>query len=324
MTFREPAVLLGLALIPVALLAYWSIQRRRRREAAVFADPALLPNVVTRKPGWRRHVPVLLVLLAAAAMVVALARPQRTVAAPQRAATVVLVNDVSGSMRAEDVDPDRLTAAQRSAKLFAESTPDNFRIGLVTFSDFAEQRVAPTTDRGAINTALEAMTADGGTAMGDGLARGLAAAQTPVPTEDGRGTRKLPAILVLLSDGENTVGIQDPVAVAREAAAAKIPVYTIALGTEEGEVVQRDPFGFETRIPVPPDKETLRRIAQLTGGRFFEAVSTDDAEQIYERIGTRLTSKPERREVTVAFAGGAFVLLIAGGALGLGWFSRPL
>jgi Ca-activated chloride channel family protein len=324
MTFREPAVLLGLALIPVALLAYWSMQRRRRREAAVFADPALLPNVVTRKPGWRRHVPVLLVLLAAAALVLALARPQRTVAAPQRAATVVLVNDVSGSMRAEDVDPDRLTAAQRSAKLFAESTPDNFRIGLVTFSDFAEQRVAPTTDRGAITTALEAMTADGGTAMGDGLARGLAAAQTPVPTEDGRGTRKLPAILVLLSDGENTVGIQDPVAVAREAAAAKVPVYTIALGTEAGEVVQRDPFGFETRIPVPPDKETLRRIAQLTGGRFFEAVSTDDAESIYERIGTRLTSKPEKREVTVAFAGGAFVLLLAGGALGLGWFGRPL
>ena len=111
---------------------------------------------------------------------------------------------------------------------------------------------------------------------------------------------------------------------AREAAQAKIPVYTIALGTEEGEVVQRDPFGFETRIPVPPDKETLRRIAQLTGGRFFEAVSTDDAESIYERIGTRLTSKPEKREVTVAFAGGAFVLLLAGGALGLGWFGRPI
>jgi Ca-activated chloride channel family protein len=323
-TFREPAVLLGLALIPVALLAYWTMQRRRRREAAAFADPALLPNVVTRRPGWRRHLPVLLVLLAAAALVVALARPQRTVAAPQRAATVVLVNDVSGSMRAEDVDPDRLTAAQRSATLFADSTPDNFRIGLVTFSDFAEQRVAPTTDRGAVQTALEAMVADGGTAMGDGLARGLAAAQAPVPTEDGRGTRRLPSILVLLSDGANTVGVSDPLAIARQAAQARIPIYTIALGTESGEVVQRDPFGFEQRIPVPPDKETLRRIAQLTGGRFFEAVSTDDAESIYERIGTRLTSKPEHREVTVAFAGGAFVLLLAGGALGLAWFGRPI
>ena len=211
-------------------------------------------------------------LLAAAALVVALARPQRTVAAPQRAATVVLVNDVSGSMRAEDVDPDRLTAAQRSAKLFAESTPDNFRIGLVTFSDFAEQRVAPTTDRGAITTALEAMTADGGTAMGDGLARGLAAAQTPVPDRGRAGTRKLPAILVLLSDGENTVGVQDPVEVAREAAPAKVPVYTIALGTEEGEVVQRDPFGFETAHPgaarqgdAAADRPAHRR-ALLRGG----------------------------------------------------------
>jgi len=324
MTFREPAVLLGLALIPVALLAYWTMQRRRRREAAVFADPALMPNVVTRGPGWRRHAPALLVLLAAAALVVALARPQRTVAAPQRAATVVLVNDVSGSMRAEDVDPDRLTAAERSAKLFAEETPDNFRIGLVTFSDYAEQRVSPTTDRGAITAALESMQADGGTAMGDGLARGLAAAQTPVPTEDGKGTRKLPAVIVLLSDGANTVGVNDPLEVARQAAAAKIPVYAIALGTDSGEVVQRDPFGFEQRIPVPPDKETLKRIAQLTGGRFFEAPSADDAEAIYERIGTRLTSKPEKREVTVAFAGGAFVLLLAGGALGIGWFSRPI
>jgi Ca-activated chloride channel family protein len=263
-------------------------------------------------------------MLAAAALVVALARPQRTVAAPQRAATVVLVNDVSGSMRAEDVDPDRLSAAQRSAKLFAEETPDNFRIGLVTFSDYAEQRVSPTTDRGAIQSALESMQADGGTAMGDGLARGLAAAETPVPTEDGTGTRKLPAVIVLLSDGANTVGVNDPLEVARQAAAAKVPVYAIALGTDSGEVVQTDPFGFEQRIPVPPDKETLKRIAQLTGGRFFEAPSADDAEAIYERIGTRLTSKPEKREVTVAFAGGAFVLLLAGGALGLGWFSRPI
>jgi Ca-activated chloride channel homolog len=322
MTFREPAVLLGLALVPVALLAYLAIQGRRRREAAAFGNPALMPNVVTARPGWRRHVPAGLLLLALAAMILAIARPQRSVAAPQRAATVVLVNDVSGSMRAEDVEPDRLTAAVESAKVLVDKTPDNFRLGLVTFSDYAQQIVAPTTDRGAVNGALERMTADGGTAMGDGLARGLETAQTPVPTQDGKGTRKLPAIMVLLSDGKQTLGIDDPLDIAAKARDARIPIYTIALGTQSGEVVQQDPFGFVQRIPVPPDKETLREIAQMTGGRFFEAVSTNDAEDIYGRIGTRLTSRPEKREVTVAFAGGAFALLLAGGALSLVWFGR--
>jgi Ca-activated chloride channel homolog len=322
MTFREPAVLLGLALLPVALLAYVAIQARRRHDAAAFGNPALLPNVLTGRPGWRRHAPAALLLLALAALIVAIARPQRSVAAPQRAATVVLVNDVSGSMRAEDVDPDRLTAAVESAKVLVDKTPDNFRIGLVTFSDFAQQIVAPTTDRGAVEGALERMNADGGTAMGDGLERGLQAAQAPVPTQDGKGTRKLPSIIVLLSDGKQTLGANDPLDVAAKARRARIPIYAIALGTQSGEVVQQDPFGYVQRIPVPPDKETLRQIARTTGGRFYEAVSSDDAEQIYSRIGTRLTSKPEKREVTVAFAGGAFVLLLAGGALSLVWFGR--
>jgi Ca-activated chloride channel homolog len=321
-TFREPAVLLGLALLPVALLAYTAIQRRRRHEAAAFGNPALLPGVVTARPGWRRHLPILLILLALAALILAVARPQRSIAAPQRAATVVLVNDVSGSMRAQDVEPDRLTAAVNSAKVLAETTPDNFRLGLVTFSDYAQQIVAPTTDRGSVTSALDQMVADGGTAMGDGLARGLESAQTPVPTQDGKGTRKLPAIMVLLSDGKSTLGAHDPMAIAARAKAAGIPIYAIALGTDSGEVVQRDPFGFTQRIPVPPDKETLRQIARLTGGRFFEAVSTKDAEQIYSRIGTRLTSKPVKQEITAAFAGGGFLLLLAGGALSLVWFAR--
>ena len=322
MSFREPTVLLGLALLPVALLAYLAVQQRRRREAASFGNPALLPGLMTARPGWRRHLPGALLLLAVAAMILALARPQRSVAAPQRAATVVLVNDVSGSMRADDVSPSRLTAAINSAKVLVDKTPDNFRLGLVTFADYAEQLVAPTTDHGAVESALERMVADGGTAMGDGLARGLQTAQTPVPTEDGEGTRKLPAIIVLLSDGKNTLGVNSPLEVAEKARQARVPIYAIALGTERGEVVQRDPFGFTQHIPVPPDKETLREIATITGGRSFEAVSADDAEEIYGKIGTRLTSRPEQREITVAFAGGAFVLLVVGGALSLVWFGR--
>jgi Ca-activated chloride channel homolog len=324
MTFRDPAMLAGLILLPLAALAYLSLQRRRRQEAKTFANPALLPNLVPTLPGWRRHVPLLLILLAAAALVIALARPERTVAAPQRAATVMLVHDVSGSMRADDVEPNRLTAAIESAKVLSEEIPDNFRLGLVTFSDYAEQIVAPTTDRGSVEAALDRMVADGGTAMGDGLARGIQAARTPVPTEDGRGTRRLPAVIVMLSDGKNTSGGADPMDIAAQAKQFRIPIYTIALGTPTGEVVQQDPFGFTQRIPVPPDKETLRQIARATGGRFFEALSADDAEQIYGRIGTRLSSKPVKEEVTVAFAGGALALLLLGGGLGMRWFGRPV
>jgi Ca-activated chloride channel family protein len=323
-SFREPAVLLGLALLPLAMLVYAAFGRKRVREAAAFANPALMPNLVPVLPGWRRHVPMLLIMLAAAALVIALARPQRTVAAPQRAATVMLVHDVSGSMRADDVEPNRLTAAVESAKTLAEHIPDNFRLGLVTFSDYAEQIVAPTTDRGSVEAALDRMVADGGTAMGDGLARGIQAARTPVPTEDGRGTRRLPAVIVLLSDGKNTSGGANPLDIAAQAKQFRIPVYTIALGTPTGEVIQQDPFGFTQRIPVPPDKETLRAIAKATGGRFFEALTADDAEQIYSKIGTRLSSKPIKEEVTVAFAGGALMLLLLGGGLGMSWFGRPV
>jgi Ca-activated chloride channel homolog len=237
---------------------------------------------------------------------------------------VMLVHDVSGSMRADDVEPNRLTAAVESAKVLADRIPDNFRLGLVTFSDYAEQIVAPTTDRGSVEAALDRMVADGGTAMGDGLARGIQAARTPVPTEDGRGTRRLPAVIVLLSDGKNTSGGANPLDIAAQAKQFRIPVYTIALGTPTGEVIQQDPFGFTQRIPVPPDKETLRAIARATDGKFFEALSADDAEQIYSKIGTRLSSKPIKEEVTVAFAGGALLLLLLGGGLGMRWFGRPV
>jgi Ca-activated chloride channel family protein len=324
MSFREPTVLLGLALLPLAALVYMALGSRRKRDAAAFASPALMPNLVPSLPGWRRHVPALFLLLAGAGLILALARPQRTVAAPQRAATVLLVHDVSGSMRAEDVEPDRLTAAVESAKVLVETIPENFRMGLVTFSDYAEQIVAPTTDRGSVEGALDRMVADGGTAMGDGLSRGIQAARTPVPTEDGRGTRRLPAVIVLLSDGKNTSGGADPLEVAAQAKRFGIPVFAIALGTPTGEVVQQDPFGFTQRIPVPPDKETLKAVARATDGRFFEALSAEDADEIYSRIGTRLSSKPVKREVTAAFAGGALVLLLLGGGMSLRWFGRPL
>jgi Ca-activated chloride channel family protein len=323
-TFREPAILAGLVLVPLAALVYLALLRRRGREAAAFANPALLPNLLTARPGWRRHLPPTLVLLALAALVLALARPQRTIAAPERAATVMMVTDVSGSMNATDVEPDRITAAQRAASTLTGKLPETFRLGLVTFSDFAEQRVAPTTDRTPVRAALDRLTAVGGTAMGLGLERGLEAARTPVADERGTGTRRLPAVLVLLSDGKDTQGGVDPLEVARRARAVRVPIYAIALGTPEGEVEVQDSFGFTQRIRVPPDVPTLKEIARISRGRFFSVDDAGQLETIYANLGTRLSSREEQREVTAAFAGGALVLLLVGGAMSLSWFGRPL
>jgi Ca-activated chloride channel family protein len=317
-------MLAGLILLPLAMLAYLSMQRRRRREAARFANPALLPNLVTAKPGWRRHVPPLLILLALGVLVLALARPQRTVAAPQRAATVMMVTDISGSMNATDVDPDRLTAAVSAAHKLTDELPKPFRLGLVTFADFAEVQAPPTTDRAPVRSALDRLRAVGGTAMAVGLQRGLELARAPVPDERGTGTRRLPAVIVLLSDGKDTQSAISPLDVARDAARQRVPIYAIALGTPTGEVEVRDQFGFAQRIQVPPDTETLREIARISGGRYFAAPDAARLESIYSRLGTGLSSRPEHREITAAFAGGAILLLLAGGAISLRWFGRPL
>ena len=322
MSFAEPILLAGFILIPLAMMAYGSLQRRRRRESSAWANPALVPNLTTAKPGWRRHLPPFLLLVALAVLVAALARPQRTVAAPQRAANVIMVTDVSGSMNATDVSPDRLTAAVEAAKTLTEKVPQTFRLGLVTFSDFAEQRVAPTTDRAQVRGALDQLVAEGGTAMGDGLERGLFAARTPVPNAAGTGVRRLPSVIVLLSDGKNTSGTRDPIQVAREAARARVPIYTIALGTAAGEVELRDSFGFLQRVQVPPDTETLKDVARISGGRSYTATETDKVKEIYSNLGTRLSSRSEKREVTAFFAGGALFLLMAAGGLSLRWFGR--
>jgi Ca-activated chloride channel homolog len=321
-TFQEPTVLVGLVLVPLAAIAYLMIQRRRTREAAAFASPALMPNVLTRRPGWRRHVPPALALLALAVLVVALARPERSIAAPQRQATVIMVTDVSGSMEATDVSPSRLEAAIKAARTLVDELPENFRLGMVTFSDVAQQAAPPGTDREPVKAALDRLVADGGTAMGDGLARGLEAARAPVPNPDGDGVRRLPAIVVLLSDGKNTSGGLQPLEVAARARQLKIPINTVALGTDEGYVEERGPFGLRQRIAVPPDRETLRQIARTTGGRAFEAEDADKLRSIYAGLGTRLSGKKVQQEVTAALAGGALVLLIAGGALSLAWFGR--
>ena len=324
MSFREPAFLAALALIPLVVLVYAALQRRRREEAQRFASSGLMPNVVTGSPGWRRHVPAILLLAALTALVLAIARPERTVAQPKRQATVVLVTDISGSMSATDVEPDRLAAAQDAARTFVSKVPETFRLGFVTFNQYAEVRLPPTTDRAQIEPVIRGLVADGGTAMGDGLRLGVDSIEAQLRAQREAGDRRPPAAIILLSDGKNTLGDAQPLDVARTAGRLKIPIYAVALGTPTGTIELTDQLGLRQTIPVPPDPATLKQIARLTGGRFFDAEDAEQLESIYETLGTRIGFEQEKREVTAAFAGGGLLLLLLGGALGMRWFGRPL
>jgi Ca-activated chloride channel homolog len=308
--FAAPALLVGLALVPLALAAYVVAQRRRRRYAVRYTNVDVLASVAARA-GWARHIPPLLALLALASLLVALARPQRTVAAEQRAATVVMVTDTSGSMLAKDIKPDRLTAAKNAGHALANKLPRDFRLGLVSFGTTVSQLVEPTTDKARVKAAVDSLKFSGKTAMGDGLALGLDATRTPVTNPDSGLPQRLPGAIVLLSDGANTVG-QDPIRVAERARKLKIPVYTVALGTQTGYLEHTKQDGTVTREPGPPDTETLQEIARTTHGRFYQASDAQRLTDIYRGLGTRFSTKKEKQEVTSAFAGGGLVLLLAG------------
>lgn len=321
MSFEWPLALVALLVVPLMAAGYVLVQRARPRYAARFTNLDLLANVVRESPQWRRHVPPLLFCAALGLLAVALARPHAVVAVPKETATVMLVTDVSGSMEAQDVSPTRLRAAQQAALNFAEQLPEEVNLGLVSFSETAAVRVPPTEDRAAIEQGIEALEAEGGTAMGDGLATAVDAvadvAATPGDSEDP------PVVIVLLSDGESTVGLTDPLQAAREAREKGIPVFTIALGTDAGTVTQTPPGEtLPLTIPVPPDRETLRRVAQITGGQNFDALDAERLSTVYESLGSRIGTEEEEREITAGFAAGGAVLLLAGGLLSLLWFGR--
>jgi Ca-activated chloride channel homolog len=317
-SFGAPWLLLGLLLLPPLVLAYRWLQRRPNRYAVRYTNLDVLAAVAGATPSWRRHAGIALFLVALAALLVGFARPKMTRLADREEATVVLVMDVSGSMQAEDVDPTRLEAAQRVVRDFLQGLPPRFQVGVVSFSETAEVAAPATTDRQLAIDAVDYLYPQRGTAIGDGLARGVEVARAAEPGTSGVDR---PAAILLLSDGSQTEGILLPEEAAARARSFKIPVYTVALGTPEG-IVEFVTFGATRVIPVPPDKETLRRIARTTGGRFYEAASAGDLRDAYESMGT-LVSKVERKEeVTHAFLGGGLVLLLGAAAVAAITFPR--
>lgn len=322
MTFAWPLALSGLGLVALALLAYVVSQRRRRRYAVRFTNLDLLENIVADSPRWRRHLPPALTLLALSMLVVGVARPEIAVAVPREEATVILAMDSSGSMTATDVQPDRMTVAREAASSFVDGLPDGFRVGVVSFSNEADVVVPPTADRDEALRGLESLEADNGTALGDAIARSVDVGVTSLDEQPTAGQNEAPLIVLVLSDGANTTGDYEPLEAAQEAADADVPVYTVALGTESGTVEGPDGLGGTRTIRVPPDPETLARVAELTGGEFFEAADEQALESVYDAIGSQVGVEEEQRELTVLFTAVGAALLLVGAALSTLWFAR--
>ena len=269
---------------------------------------------------WRRHAGLALFLLALAALLVGFARPSVNRLADREEATIVLVIDVSGSMQAEDVDPTRLEAAQKVVREFMKGLPERFQVGVVAFSETAEVVAPATEDRQLAIDAIDYLYPQRGTAIGDGIARGVEVARAADAARTGLGTQR-PAAILLLSDGSQTEGLLLPLEGAARAKSFKIPVYTIALGTPEG-IVEFNRFGGTRIIPVPPDPATLRQIAATTGGRFYEAESVGDLREAYDKMGSLVSKVKRKQEVTYAFVAGGLVLLLAAAAIGVVTFPR--
>jgi len=315
MTFLDGGRLWLLVLVAALAAAYVVVQLRRRETYAVrFTNLALLDVVAPRRPGWRRHVAAAALLAGLVAIVLGLARPARDVQVPRERATVVLAVDVSLSMQATDVLPSRLDAAKEAAADFLDTVPDTLNVGLVRFAGTAGVVVPPTTDHGDVRDAIGDLELAEGTAIGEAIFSGLdalaAVPEASDPDED------VPASIILISDGETTVGRPNQLGV-DAAVDAGVTVSTIAFGTEDGLI-----FVEGEAVPVPPDLDEMEAIAEDTGGVFFEAEDSGELEAAYEDLGSSIGFETEQREITQWFVGAALAALLVAGALSILWFAR--
>ena len=321
-----PTPLLALAspgwlwlLIPVAALALlYLVQSKRRSTYAVrFATLPMLERLVPRRPAWRRHVPAALMLLAFVVLALAASRPQVDEQVPVERATVIVTVDVSLSMQATDVAPDRLTAAREAAQAFIAGLPEGFNVGVVEFAGSAAVLAEASPDHDAAIAALDRLELAEGTAIGDGVLTSLAQIEaTASESTTPEGEEEVPAQIVLLSDGTRTVGtfVEDAAA---QAAEAGVPVSTIAYGTPDGTVTVDGEL-----IPVPVDQPSLDALAAATGGQGYAAETADELDRVYDDIQSSIGFRTEPKDVTPYVVAIALLLGLLAATLSLRWFSR--
>jgi Ca-activated chloride channel family protein len=312
MNFAHPWVLLCLIAVPLLIAIGIVIDRRKARYPVHFTNLHVLAELVpSRRRRWKRFIPVALLALALVFTAGALAHPRLRVSQPDQNATIVLLVDVSGSMRANDVEPTRLDAAVAAMRTFLDRLPKQFKVGLVAFSSEPEPLIAPTSDRDALRQSISLLEPEAGTAVGDGVATAVKMLNSSLKQAGyvRKTGQPVPGAIVLLSDGAQNRGILQPLQAAHMAKQAGIRVYPVSLGTPNGKVT----FGFgafTNSVPVPPDPVTMSQIASVTGGKSYTAETASSVVQIYKSLGSSIGRTHKRIQVTSWFAAAAAGLLL--------------
>lgn len=344
--FLWPQFLWGLLALPLLVLLYVWLLRRRRQLAVRYASLSIVRQAMGSGPGWRRHLPPLLLLLALALLVLASARPVAVIALPSNQQTIILAMDVSASMRATDVEPNRLVAAQEAARTFLKELPRDIKVGVVAFAGSAQVAQLPTLNREDLLTAIDRFQLQRATATGNAIVISLAALfpdagielqqlsfermrgmGRPIDQPPPRQNEFIPvppgsytsAAIIMLTDGQRTTGV-DPLDAAKMAADRGVKVYTVGIGTVDGEIIGFEGWSMRVRL----DEETLKDIAMKTAGEYFYAGSAEDLKKVYQNLSSRLTLEKKETEITAIFTlAGALLALLAGG-LSVLWFGRVL
>ena len=347
MTFLWPDMLWLLMTVPGLVAVYILLLRRKKRVALRYASLSVLKEAMGAGQRFRRHVPPMLFLLALATLLVAVARPAAIVRLPTQQQTIILAMDVSGSMRAQDVEPNRLVAAQEAAKAFVANLPGNVKVGVVSFAGTAALVQPPTQNHEDILAAIDRFQLQRGTAIGSGIIVSLAtifpdagidvsdsiyggAPRPSRPLDPGRAPEKkelspvppgsyTSAAIILLTDGQRTTG-PDSLEAARMAANRGVRVFTVGVGTPNGAVIGFEGWSFHARL----DEDTLKSIADLTRGEYFYAGTAPNLKKVYQSLNARLVFEKKPTEITALFSAAAAVLAFLSALLSLLWFSRIL
>jgi Ca-activated chloride channel family protein len=340
MTFVWPEMLWLMLVLPILLAAYVYVLRRKKKLAVRYASLSIVRDAMGTGSRIKRHVPPFLFFLSLVAMLLALARPQATITLPTQHETVILAMDISGSMRATDVEPNRLVAAQNAAKQFVAEQPENVRVGVVAFAGTATVAQAPTRNREDVVAAIDRFQLQRATAIGSAIIVSLA---TIFPNEgidvgeltygNPKKNEKSPlapakpvppgsyasAVIILLTDGQRTTG-PDSVQAAKMAAERGVRIYTVGVGTPDGKIIGFEGWSMRVRL----DEETLKAVADITRGEYFYAGNAVDLKKVYQALNAKLVLERKKTEVTALFAGLAALLAVVSAALSLAWFHRVI
>ena len=342
MTFVWPDFLWLLATLPALVLLYLWLLHRRKKNTVRYASLALVKQAAGQGPGWRRHLPPTLMLLAIAALFIATARPLAVVTLPSQQETIILAMDVSGSMRATDVQPNRLVASQEAAKAFIKDLPHTARVGIVSFAGTAAVVQPPTQSREDLFAAIDRFQLQRATAIGSGIVLSLATlfpdagidlsqvtgARSMPPSPGEKPRKEAPPVppgsygsgaIILLTDGQRTTG-PDPMDAAKMAADRGVKVYTVGIGTKEGETIGFEGWSMRVRL----DEDTLKGIANLTRAEYFYAGDANDLKKVYQSLSSRLVVEKKETEISSFFAAAAAVLVMVAAGLSVAWFGRVL